>query len=1834
MNRLFSYFGRIAAAGLLLTGLVACHGRKVLSAEEAALWIEAFTPGRISADMPVRVRFASAPRFGADSVGIADKALVFSPKLKGDLCWEDGGRTLVFFPSSGALNPGKTYECRVRMGELFAQAEGDFVFSFTVAEREAELHISGVGASGSDPASAVVTGSIRFSEPVDASLLTPDLIGCDLPGSTPEAEIHPTDDGALFAFSIFGLPRSEEDVRARVVFGADRIGYGKSLSQPIVVPGTGEFKVLFANMPDRSEPCIEVGFSAPLDPRQDLRGLIALGGARSVKIERESTLVKLRFESGDARSLSLSVDGAVRSGDGRRLGREFVQQFQVGQPAPAVEIPLSGTILPDESNLVLPFRAVNLAAVDVKVVKIYTDNVLSFLQDNDLDGRYNLRRYGRLVYHRTVRLDGDPALDLHEWQNFSVDLSGLFRQEKGAVYSIRLSFREAYSLYGRDLGAVDFPLITGIDAGEQAEWDRPEGYYYAEAEEYDGARYNWKERDDPSKPTYYMCAWRFPQYNLTASNLGLIVKSADSGRLWTAVSDIMTAQPVGGVQVTAYDFQLRSVGGGVTDGCGFADFAVSGRPFVVAASRENTVSYLKVTPGREKSLSRFDVGGEKVRKGLKSFIYGERGVWRPADSVHLTLIVEDRLRELPAGYPVTMEVFTPQGQFFERQTLRGGSDGFYPFAFVTHEDSPTGSWEARFKVGGETFRKSVRIETIKPNRLKIDLATASDLLQAGDTTRFDLAAHWLTGPAADGLAASVEMAVRSVDRPFADYSKFVFSNPLVAFSSESYAIGSGKLDSCGRVALRTVLPAAQEAPGMLRADLICSVFETGGDASIVSYPRNFSPFRAYVGVDLGDAEFETDSDLRFPVVAVDPEGHPLSGRKLEYTIYKIGWSWWWEHDSRNLGSYVQDTSAEVVASGSVVSAAKAVALPFRVDYPGWGRYLLVVKDRQSGHLSGGVFTVDWPSWRGRSDKSDPNSVSALSFSLDKRTYEVGEEAAVYVPASGGGRALVCVENSAGVLSQQWVDSQPGCETLCKIKVTKELAPNFYVHVTLLQPHGQTLNDSPVRLYGVQSAVVTDPASHLDPQIDVAEVVRPQEPFTIKVSERNGRPMTYTLALVDEGLLDITGFRTPDPWSAFNRREALGVATWDLYDEVIGAYGGKFSKVLSIGGDENGGALVKGSHEKRFNPVVRFLGPFTLRSGSRSHRIVLPMYVGSVRAMVVAGHGGAYGHADKSVVVRSPLMVMPTLPRRLACGEKVSLPVNVFAMEPQVRNVQVSVSTEGPVEIVGPATRKTVFAEPSDKLVNFMLRSDPAAEGTARVTVTARSGGYTASETIALDVVDPNPPTVVSVSRLLAAKEACDLKWEPFRSSDPACAQLEIAAFPAIDFGGTFDFVYHYSHLCSEQLSARALYLLHARRFLDDQARKQAETLIPQLLRELFARQLSDGGFAYWPGDASAYEWVTSMAGQAIVEAEAQGFSVPRSVGNAWLGFQKKAVRNARPDMRRQTDLQQAYRLYTLALAKNAEVGAMNKLRESASLSLPAQGCLSAAYALTGKLDAAAALLDAPASAAVSHTYATFGSDLRDKAIRLEALVLARRIEAAFDLAADIAAEFSPQYCSTQEVAFVSAAMGRLAENVSAESVGVRYGQPTGKSVTLPELRTGHAATLDPVQGSVHVENLSDATVSARIVLRHKSLPGERIAASSRGVALSVQYTDLQGRPVDVAKLRQGQEFRARIDVRELTATRAVPSMALSLRIPSGWEIWNDRLLFDGGAEAGYEYKDIRDDRVDWYFGLPAGGRKSFTVRMRAAYAGEFVLPAVVCEDMYNVRYRATTAEGRAEVTAE
>ena len=1845
--------------------------KDIIPSAEYAPYVNAYTGGVISQNSTIRIELTHEQPMVDLNNELKENPFSFSPSLKGKAYWVSNN-TIEFVPEEGTLKPGSLYECTFQLGK-FVEVDKklkEFNFSFRVQERNFTLSIEPLPITDAQPDEINIKGEICFSDIVKKEEVEKILTAKDGNNKSYPVEIIPTDNLTRYQFCINQIPRDTEDYQLTITANGSPARIDQTQSEEVLIPAKDSFRFLSATRIDEPENGIEVVFSAPLSDTQDLKGLIEIPELSSSVFQIKENRVFIYFEANQLSKLTLNIHEGVKSSQGKTLGTSHSISFSEINLKPQVEMLTTAAILPDSKSLIIPFRAVNLYAVDLSVIRIFENNVLMFMQTNSLASANELRRSGRLVYKKTLWLGKDTSKDIYNWENYSIDLAGLIRQEPGAIYRVILSFRQEYSAY--PCGGVDNQEIkfadnntpdglmkvsgSALSEADEAVWDTPEAYYYYNGGTMDWSVYRWKERDNPCHPSYYMNSDRAAACNVFASNLGMIVKRNSLNKLWIAVSNILDTNPVGKAQVTVYNFQLQPIGKGETNGEGFVEISSKGTPFIVVAEAEKQKAYVRVVDGEEQSVSRFDVGGKEIQKGLKGFIYGERGVWRPGDTLHISFILEDREKRIPDKHPVALEIYNPKGQFYTKMISTQGMNGFYTFDVPTQAGDPTGLWNAYIKVGGTTFHKGLRIETIKPNRLKINLTLPKILQSTDKNVTVPLASAWLTGATASKLKAKVEMSLSKVNTQFKNYGQYIFNDPATDFTTIKTDVFDGILNAEGKAGVTLKVPAATNAPGMLNATFTTRVFEPGGDASIYTQSIPFSPFVSYVGINLNQPKgkyIETDKDHVFDIVTVNSQGQPVNRSNLEYKIYRISWSWWWENSEESFGTYINNSSITPVASGKLQTSGGKTTFKFRVDYPSWGRYLVYVKDKDSGHATGGTIYVDWPESRGRSNKTDPSGIKMLTFSLDKDSYEIGETATAIIPAAAGGRALVSIENGSSVLHREWIEVTNEGDTKYTFEITPEMTPNVYLHISLLQPHAQTINDLPIRMYGIAPVFVTNRQTVLQPQIQMPEVLRPETDFNVTVSEKSGKPMTYTLAIVDDGLLDLTNFKTPDPWNEFYSREALGIRTWDMYDNVLGASAGTYSSLFSVGGD----ATLKPADAKanRFKPVVKFIGPFYLEKGrQQTHTLKLPMYVGSVRAMVVAGQDGAYGNAEKTAFVRTPLMLLSTLPRVLSIQEEITVPVNVFAMEKQVKNVTVSLQASGGgVQIEGSHQQSLTFNRPGDQLVFFTLKTGNKT-GKATIKLTASGGGQQTKETIEIEVRNPNPIVTLRSSEWIETGQNKELSYQLGSLSANNQIKLEVSRIPSVDISRRFDFLYNYQHHCTEQLTSKALPLLFIAQFktIDTREAEKIKANVQEAIRQIYARQLPNGGFVYWPGNAVADEWISSYTGMFLTLAQEKGYAVHANVLNKWKRFQRAAAQNWRMPQEAnnwqqwQSELQQAFRLYTLALAGAPEYGAMNRMKEQPGLSIQAKWRLAAAYALTGKMKPAEELVYNAETTVIPYSSMNqiYGSSDRDEAMILETLLLMNRERDALQQAKVVSKNLSQEnWFSTQSTAFALMAMGRLAEKLSG-SLDFTW---TWNGKQQPAVKSAKAVfekeiSTSPKSGTVAVKNQGKGALSVDLITRTQLL-NDTLPAISDNLRMDIRYASMDGKPMSVNDIRQGTDFTAIASISNTSGTTDYTNLALTHIIPSGWEVYNERMTVpeaepqettdsSGNVSGQYTYQDIRDDRVLTYFNLRRGETKIFTIRLQATYAGNFILPAVQCEAMYDVNVQARSKAGRTTVS--
>lgn len=1828
---------------LIILVVTGCKKQQPVAPDPSfSAYISAYTSGLIAQESPIRIILAN----DLSEINMDEKAngklFTFSPSLSGKAIWRSS-REIVFIPDSGSMKQGTLYNATFNLGKVMDvdKEHHSFPFSFQIIEQNYSIETNGYLQTGNDPKWNSLTGEILLADKAEEGSVSK-MLSARINNKSLKISVTKGASPRQYTFTIDSISRSQNDEILELAANGKIIGAKKKWEKKIEIPSLDKFKVLSCKYVQAENNYIELFFSDALNTMQNLNDCFFISGVSNTVIQHEKNRVRIYFQTNpDITSVSVNISKNLQNQDGKRLPSEKNITLNITSQNPRVALLTKGNIMPSGDQLIFPFKAINLRSVSLSIIKIYENNILRFLQTNSFEGTNDLRSAGRIIYRKQINLSGDKALDLSRWNDFSVDLAPLIRKDPGAMYRVVLTFDKSDAILPCNQSAEEYDgQLTQLSAGnglteaDDEYWDTPYGYY--SPVEYKWNQYVWEDRNNPCTTTYYMNDEIYAGCNILASNLGIIAEGGSGKSYSVIVNNILNTQPEKDVRITLYNFQLQPVGEATTDDKGFAEVNFKGgKPFVLTAVKGKEKGYLKLDDASALSYSRFDVGGKEIRKGLKGYIYTERGVWRPGDSIFVGFILNDKANPLPKGHPVVFEMYTPTGKFFKKMVRTDGVNGFYTFKTATEPNAPTGRWEAYIKVGGVTFAKTIRIEAIKPNRLKIDLNPQSDIIAAPKKEQpMLLKSSWLMGMPASNLKASVELKLSATNGNFRQFPKYTFLNPTITFDNLSQMIFEGKLNAQGETNFNAKLPVVPNAPGMLNANFISRVYEDGGDFSTYVQTYPYSPFTSYAGIEIeglgNDQTLTTDTKNKINIVTVNDKGEPVEG-EVELAIYKLDWRWWWEKDNSSLASYMSGVNRQELSRVTYKTGIKPVTKTFEIKYPQWGRFLIYAKDLRSGHATGKVVYMDWPEWRGQAAMQDPDGITMLNFTTDKATYKVGDAMKITLPKASAGRALVSIENGSSVLDKRWIETKAGKETQFEIPVTAEMAPNVYIHITMLQPYGQKDNDLPIRLYGIQPVTVENKKTHLEPQISMPNSLKPEQTFTISVNEKSGDEMTYTLAIVDEGLLDLTAFRTPNPWPDFYAREALGVRTWDMYNWVMGAYAGSLTQLLSVGGDQELKNTSR-NNANRFKPVVRFMGPFYLGKNKKAnHKIKLPAYVGAVRVMVVAGNqSGAYGNCEKSVEVKNSVMTLSTLPRIAAPNDEMWLPVNLFVTEKGISRVTVSVKTKnGILKVDGNASQQVAVKAPEDKVLFFKLKAGSKC-GTEVVTITSATGGETFTETIELNVSNPNLPVVVMHEKTLRMNESTELSWSFPNQATNQSVGLAVSGMPGINLAARLKYLIGYPHGCAEQIISKAYPQLYLNSLvpLNETETKEMKSSVQDAIQKIYGLQMANGGFTYWQGGRNSDSWVTSYAGAFLTEAKNKGYDISGNILSKWMEYQKQESRNWDPDNSQSSQINQAYRLYSMALANTPDLSGMNRLRGLSNLTNEARWMLAYTFAVSGRDEIAKELLAGvnPVFDRESNFGSDFGSALRDESIALLTLVQLNNIKEAQPLAIKIARELSSaQEYSTQATAFALMSMSEFAKKAGKGPLSFTWQINKNKNakVDSPYPMWKTAISAPDKTGSITLRNNGQGVIFAQLIQSYIPL-FDQTDAVNNGLSLKTNYLLSNGSPASAQAMMQGTNFTLVVEVTNTSMVTDYTNLALTEVFPAGWENMSTRYAGISETKSDYDYQDIRDDRVSTFFSLRKGETKRFTVRLQAAYAGKFYMPAIQCEAMYDASVVART----------
>ncbi len=1738
------------------------------------------------------------------------KALKWTPHVEGTFVWA-GNKNLEFKPEK-PFESNQSYRLTLDMKLLDPSFDGTnsiMTIEFEVLPIELSMQIDPLIAI--NDRAVVVKGRIHSNSKVNWEEVK-NGISLEADGSEQLSWEWTLIDEFTIDFRIEGLERESSSRNVEVKWNGKKIDPNFHGSKVVSIWEKGLFQIEDIRVSSEQGRHITLYCSDVVDEKQDLNGLIRIDGySKSMVFESKNNEIRIYVEGHLKSPFKLLVDRNIRSKYGESLSKDREELLSFEAQKPAVQSNRKGIIVPKMSNVIVPFSAKNLRYVDVEIFKVFNDNILQYLQYNNLNHNLNNHSVGRVV--ETIKVDLhklNSESNESSWVDYGIDLSSYIERDPKALYQIMIGFRHGY--------ASNLNCDKGFDENDKSTSLAEYGNDYR--------NYYYRNKSNPCERSYYMQD-KYVVQNVFVSSFGMIVKGDEDQNSWQVYcTDLNNGSPRPRVKIESFDFQQQSISSLSTDLEGVVRFKkLERKPSFFVATIGDEIGYINVQSNYSNSMSDFNIGGIDNGKGIQGYIYGERSVWRPGDTIHLTFVAYDSEGKSMNGHFVNFLVKDARNKVIYDGRSQKAVNNFYTCSIPTSFSSPTGNWKAIVTLGNEKFYKALKVETIKPNRLKIEFPNLQEQYVIGKgNEELETSVSWLHGAKADRLKIETDVTYSEITTKFKDYKSYVFDDPARKTGFYPERIYDGKLDAEGSARIKLHVKNNVKPKGKLSAKIKTRVYEKSGNFSEDYRQTTISPYQSYVGVRMpkskwGHTFIKSNTPTEVSCVVLDASGKIVPNRKLKVGLYSAEWNWWYDRSYNRMYEYNSGVHTGAKKKFDLTTDENGLA-SWKANIRERGTYLVRICDEVSGHCTGSLFYSN--SWSGMDDGLE--SPKTIRLESNKEEFKEGEIASISIPSNEQSKILITIEKSGKVIKEEWLDGEKGI-TNFSFECTHDMTPNVYVNAMIIQPYVGKNNDLPFRLYGLLPIEVKSSKNELIPEIDMEDVIQPNSAYTVRIKESSNKEMTYTLAVVDEGLLSITNHQTPNPYQLFFGKQALNLKTWDVFDFLASPTPTGILNVLNIGGD--GFTKIVGSVKaNRFKPIVSFIGPFTLKKGKENkHVLKMENYVGEVRVMVVAGNNAAFGNASKSVKVKKDLMLQSTMPRVLAPGEEVIISTNVFAMASNVKHVDVDVETSELLRPKSTEIGKLEFKREGDQILDKRFEVGGSLS-VANINISANSGRVKANEMIEIEIQNPNVHQTKTLEFQIAPGESSTYDFDLFGVDGSNTAMVDFYNIPNINLESRLSYLIRYPYGCLEQTTSKALAQLSLDDLLSlsDEDAKEISYNINEAIIKISNLQLEDGGFGYWPGSSGASSWGTSYAGELLVRAKSKGYYVSSEVLKKWLRYQKKKSASWRYSKEHYNQLDQAYRLYTLSLNGNADLGSMNRMRTYDLTSKTGRVLLGLAYAEIGEKDVAIALVDGGKDFHYETHGRSFGSYLRDQAFYLSYYSKMGQMKKAFDLCNEMSKTFrSNQYINTHALGYSLKSIAAFARSQNSGQVVVEMvhnGRDIGQVESSRAVAQKRLDSTLKNHNKLTIKNKGTKALIGQISWKGQPPLGQETNERSDYISVDVSYFDFITKlPLDISSLKQGQDFYAKVNVKHLNnVPYKFDNMALTYALPSGWEIRNQRLSGQGGIkESKYTYKDIKDASQNVFFNLSRNESKTYVVQLTAAYKGKYYHPLIHCGSMYD-----------------
>ena len=1757
--------------------------------------------------------------FNKDLVGDKDldnweavEYVKIEPKVEGVFKWV-AKNELVFSPSNG-FKPATDYKAVLSKPLLGKSATKKYTLgNETVTFHTPYLQPQKIESYWMKGADGKPTAKVKidFNYPVQKAELN-SLVKLKVSETDKSFVVNNTgnDNKIVLALNDVASTRDEKPLTANIEKGIKMTGGGASTQQTYtlegVVPSPYDVKVIDIETGfERNQGFVKVITTQQItDDKLKDTYTIEPAVETQTEVTENGFIIKGFFSTTEA--YTLTIKDNLRGTLGGKLEGAYTKDLFFGEMPASLEFTTKkGLYLSSKGSRNIGVRVTNIPKVKVKVLKVYENNILAYVRNN---------RYEDYFY------DGEKS------------------SPNGFVYNDDSQGFYSDVIFDRTIETGNLPKVHGTSILNMPLPDQSKlkGVYLV----------NLNSNDE-----FYFNASKL----VSVSDLGIIAKKADNGDgVMVFVNSIIDAQALGEVEINLISSSNQVIETQRTDRKGVAIFeklsekAPNFKVAMITARTEDDFNYI-ILDDTQVETSRFEVEGKRANaSGYDAFVYGDRDIYRPGETIHFNTVVRDSKWASAADVPLKIKVLLPNGREFKSFLKSTNKQGAVDTAIPLDRAAVTGSYSLEVYNGNDVLltSKSISVEEFMPDRIKVDLS-AKDIYRSGETVAMQAVATNLFGPPASNRNYEMDFSLKRKVFTAKGFENYAFDiRNDTKFNND---IRQGVTNEKGVGTQNFQIPATYKDMGVLEGKVFVTVFDETGRP--LNRMHRFDVFtqETFFGIGLPDYYVGTHVPMAIPLVALNTAGKIQNNARATVDVYRIEYQ-----------TVVEKTDGVIRYNSK---RQEKLAQTKEVDFSS-GKASIKFIPQVSGEYEIRIYRPDAASYASQSFYaygygSTSNSAFEVSnegqvlMEMDKEKYQVGDKAKILLKTPFAGKILVTVERNS-VLEHFYVETDKKSAEV-EVKVTDDMLPNVYVTATLIRPMKGI--DMPLTVAHGFAPMKVEKASNALP-VEIVAVKESRSKRKQKITVKSKANTELTVAVVDEGILQIKNFKTPDIYNYFYQKQALEVSSHDLYQFLFPEL--SLSSNSSIGGDGY-------NLEKRVNPLsngrTKLVAIWSgiLKTGSNGEaqfEFDIPQFSGDLRIMAVAYNDKAFGSANANMKVKDPIVISTGAPRFLSPNDEVVIPVTITNTTNSNTTVSTSLNLTGGLALQSQNNQSLSIPAGKEVRTMFTIKA-PAVIGTGSIAVTVNGFKEKFSESIDLTIRPSTSLLKSSFSGEIPAgkTEAISLANDYMPGS--AQASLLVSRSPMVQFAKELDYLLGYPHGCIEQTVAKAFPQLYFADFTKTVAAKSKSIGIkgdndwnPQFnvqaaIRKIESMQLANGGLSYWPGSDYESWWGTIFAAHFLLEARKADYEINENNLNRMLDYltTKTAMQettefeyiyaeNGTYTTRTIAKRAMIYSLYTLSLAGKANQPVMNYYKSNTNLlTTDARYMLGASFAQIGDDGSYKQLIpkDYVIESTAKETGGSFSSPIRNLAISLNSLVESDPQNLQIPKMARVLSQAvkNSRYLSTQESVFSFLALGKIAKRNGESNVTASLMSDNKQLASF----TGTDLSLD--------KNIAGKTINVNTKGKgalYYFAQQEGLSATGKYVEednfLKVrrQFFTRTGQLLSANQFKQNQLVVVKVSI---SGTTPIENVVVTDMLPAAFEIENPRLNEDRDMTwiknaSTPQHFDIRDDRINFYT-TADGTERSFYYLVRVVSRGKFIIGPVAADAMYNGEYHSYNGGGTVTV---